>query len=293
MHRSPSGSRGPLSAALVLAAALAAPFVLGGPPARAADAPAAPAVAPGLRIGEPLPAFEAVDLDGVPLRSEDLRTALSPDAALALVNDAAKTLGATAALAADTGLASVPALAADGAVDKAKVVALAGAAGRRLGLVADETVVGPWTKVADVVAWLQAAETAPVVLLCWSPKCPTSKAYEERIFAAVAKHRARLYALGCNATDAPEDMKGYVATKELPLRVLVDTAQKVTDALGGKRTPHAFVFDAKNVLRYAGTIDNDLAMAEPDEKRIPYFERALAALADGQLPEIWMTRPEG
>jgi hypothetical protein len=102
-----------------------------------------------------------------------------------------------------------------------------------------------------------------------------------------------MYLVASNATDAADDIKSYVETKELPFRVLLDGEQKLTDVFGGKRTPHVFVLDAKNVLRYAGTVDNDAPMTEPEEKRVAYLDLALGALAEGRLPEILMTTPVG
>jgi|GEM_PF-2253640 len=283
--------------ALVTALALV-PAAIAAPSARAADAPpvaappvAAPAVRP-LAVGEKAPDFTAADLDGKPFALATARTITAADA-LAAVNAAARTLGAKADLAADAALTTIPDLQGGDGLVPSKVVALGNAAGRVHGLVADEASVAAWKTVGDVVAWVEGAAAAPIVFVCWSPKCPTSKLYEERLFATVARRGARVYALGSNATDSADDLKGYVETKELPLRVLVDAEQKVTDVFGGKRTPHVFVLDGKNFLRYAGTIDSDAPMTEAEEKRIAYLDLALAALGEGRLPEILMTTPVG
>ncbi len=263
------------------------------PRGRSTTAPApAPLTVRPLAIGEKAPDLEAKDLDGKPFALATARTVSAADA-LAAVNAAARTLGAKADLAADAALTTIPDLKGESGLVPSKVVALANAAGRTHGLVADEASVAAWTSVGDVAAWVERAATAPIVFVCWSPKCPTSKLYEERLLASIARHGARVYALGSNATDSADDLKGYVETKELPFRVFVDAEQKLTDVFGGKRTPHVFVLDGKNFLRYAGTIDSDAAMTEAEEKRIAYLDLALAALGEGRLPEILMTTPVG
>ena len=286
-------SRRPRLALLLALLALAA-----APAALAGDPPAAPAPNPGpapgdvLAIGEKAPDLTATDLDGKPFALATART-VTPADALASVNTAAKALGATADLMPTDGLDKVPGLKDDAGLVKAKVVAFAVAAGRAHGLVADETTVAEWTLVGDVAAWVARAAEAPIVFVCWSPKCPTSKLFEERLVTAAARRGARMYLVASNATDAADDLKSYVETKELPFRVLVDPAQKLTDVFGGKRTPHVFVLDAKNVLRYGGTVDNDAPMTEAEEKRISYLDLALAALGEGRLPEILLTTPVG
>lgn len=288
----PVSRRPRLALLLALAALAAAPVALAG------DPPATPAPNPGpapgdvLAIGEKAPDLTATDLEGKPFALATAR-AVTADDALAAVNAAAKTMGATAALAATDGLEKVPGLKDDAGLVKAKVAALAVAAGRTHGLVADETTVAEWKTVGDVATWVGKAADAPIVFVCWSPKCPTSKLFEERLVAAAARRGARMYLVASNATDAADDLKSYVETKELPFRVLVDAEQKLTDVFGGKRTPHVFVLDAKNVLRYGGTVDNDAPMTEAEEKRISYLDLALAALGEGRLPEILLTTPVG
>jgi hypothetical protein len=245
-----------------------------------------------LAIGEKAPDLAATDLEGKPFTLATARTVTEADA-LAAVLAAAKALDAPADLAATDPLDKVPGLKDEGGLAKAKVAAFANAAGRAYGLVADEAAVDGWKTVGDAAAWVAKAAEAPIVFVCWSPKCPTSKLFEDRLLAAAARRGARMYLLASNATDAADDLRSYVETKELPLRVLLDAEQKLTDVFGGKRTPHVFVLDVKHVLRYAGTVDNDAAMSEPEEKRVSYLDLALAALAEGRLPEILMTTPVG
>jgi hypothetical protein len=266
---------------------------LGAPAARAGDPPAAPAALPrGLAIGDVAPDLAGTTLDGSPFVLSKARTIPAAEA-LAAVLAAARAAGAKDALAATDGLEKVPGLKGDAGIDAARCAALATAAGHAYGLIADEKAVAALKTIGDVAAWIETAASAPIVFLCWSPSCPTSKLYEERLVAAIAANHARLYVLASNGTDTPDAARAYVTQKELPFLVVSDHDQRITDVLGGRRTPHAFVLDAKNALRYAGAIDSDAAMTEPEERRIPYLARALAQLNEGGPIDILLTTPVG
>jgi hypothetical protein len=260
-------------------------------PAHAEDSPA-PKIPKGLSIGEAAPAFEATDLDGKPFALATTR-AIKLEDALAAVNAAAKAAGAKSDFKRENGLENVPGLKSDAGLDAAKVAALGNAAGKAYGLIATAESVAAWKTVGDVATWIETAADAPIVFLCWSSKCPTSKVNEERIIATIAKSGARLYCLACSYYDPDDDIRAYIAGKELPFHVLLDHDQKITDVLGGKHTPHAFVLDAKNVLRYCGAIDSDAEGSEPEDKRIPYLGGALAAIKDGDAVGILMTSAVG
>ena len=259
------------------------------PPASAGDAPAAPR---GLFPGEKAPAFTATDLDGKPFALETART-IPADAAFAAVAEAAKAFGAKDAVRPETPLDALEGLQADGKLAPEKVAAFVDAAGKPWGVLATAATVGALKSVGDVAAWITGAADAPLVFVAWSSKCPTSKMYEERLAEAIASTGSRLYAVAVNANDPADDIKAYVAAKELPFRVLLDPEQKVNDVFGGRKTPHVFVLDAKNVLRYSGTIDSDAAMTEPEEKRVAWLKDALMAIKDGRLPSVLMTTPVG
>ena len=73
----------------------------------------------------------------------------------------------------------------------------------------------------------------------------------------------------------------------------LDHEQKITDVLGGRRTPHAFVLDGKNALRYAGTVDNDAAQEKEEAARVSYLKNALESVKSASDVEILMTSPVG
>lgn len=272
------------SIALLAFAGLTASVVLGDD--------AAAAKKPTLAIGEAAPAFVAKDLDGLDFSLATART-ITDEQALAAVASAAKAYGAGAALKATDGLEKLPGLKKGDAVDRALVVELAQAAGKPYGLIASADTVASWKTVGDATEWIKKSANAPVIFMCWSPKCPTSQAYEERLTKLMSKSGARFFALACNYTDDDEAIHARVDTKHLPFRVLIDRDLKITDVLGGKRTPHVFLFDDKSVLRYCGSIDSDPTMTEPEEKRVTYLANALEALAKATSVDVLMTAPKG
>jgi hypothetical protein len=66
----------------------------------------------------------------------------------------------------------------------------------------------------------------------------------------------------------------------------MDPDQKITNRLGGRKTPHAFLLDKDHKLLYKGTFDNDprdrLDMLEKKE----YVREAIDAIKHGKaIPE--------
>jgi hypothetical protein len=273
----------------IAALSVASTAFAGDPPVSGPVAPSAPAATPpkGLAPGDVVPALECMDLDGKPFSLAAAR-AITPAEALEAVDAAAKASGATSPVKPEDTLEKVL-----GSTDGEKRAAFANAAGKRFGLVATAASTSEWKTVGDVAKWIEASAQAPIVFLCWSPSCPTSKLYEDRIIATIATTGARLFVLGCNVTDPVDSMRGYAEGKGLPYRVLPDHEQKITDVLGGRRTPHAFVVDSKGVLRYAGAVDNDAKAELAPEKRRAYLEDAIVAVKDGKSVEVLLTTPVG
>ncbi len=67
----------------------------------------------------------------------------------------------------------------------------------------------------------------------------------------------------------------------------------MTDILGGKTTPHFFLFDTKGVLRYRGGLDNDPMGYMEDDERKDYIADAIAAIRGGKDVVTKETAPAG
>ncbi len=245
----------------------------------------------GVAIGEAVPDFEAVDADGVPFSLASAREISDADA-LAAVAAAAKKFGAANATA-ETTIDSLPGVAKDGKPDPALRTGFVQAAWTRYGLVASPSSAKDLVTLGDVAKRIVASANAPIVLFAWSSSCPTIALYTDRLFEIFATSGARVLPFACNTEETVESIRAAVKERALPYRILVDRDAKIADLLGARTTPHTFVLDEKNVLRFSGAPDSDPALTGEEAKRIPYLMNALVAVADGRSVEIRMTNPKG
>jgi hypothetical protein len=167
-------------------------------------------------------------------------------------------------------------------------------AARPSGLLARGKAVEGLKTLGEVADWIVTASGAPLVFMEWSTKCPTSRGYEERLLGIIERTGARLYLLASNQvgeTDA--EVKDYVEAAEIPFPVLLDREQVACNCLGGKRTPHVFLLDAKNALRYQGAIDNDPGEEKEPAQRAHWLEDAIRSLVEAREVNVLMTSPKG
>jgi peroxiredoxin len=97
------------------------------------------------------------------------------------------------------------------------------------------------------------------VVIFLSAQCPVVRGYNERISKLAAEYEAKgITFIGINS-NSTEDLAWVKsnATENYKFPVLVDKGNVFADKLGATVTPEAYYFDAKNVLRYHGAIDND------------------------------------
>ena len=269
-----------IALSLFLILAVAAPGLAGG------DATTQPA-----RIGDVIPTFELPTLDGATFSLATARS-VTEETALAEVVAAAAALSGGGELTGETALASLP----DLGTDAAKAHALLVKIGQPYGLIPGADAHEDMETLADIAAWVAASANAPMVFMCWSPMCPTSRGYEERIQAIIAETGARFYPLASSSPkkERDEDCVTYVAEKSLPYRVLLDREQRACDIFGGQVTPHIFVIDAANRLAYAGSIDSDpRCQIESPDDRSNWLVDALEALGDDRPVDVLLTTPKG
>ena len=98
-----------------------------------------------------------------------------------------------------------------------------------------------------------------VVMVFLGTECPLAKLYAPRLQALAAKYNSKSVAfLGINANcqDSVTDISLFVQKHKLPFPVLKDSANRLADRLGARRTPEVFVLDDKRRVRYWGRIDD-------------------------------------
>jgi peroxiredoxin len=140
---------------------------------------------------------------------------------------------------------------------------------------------------------------APVLVLVQSCNhCPYVLAWEGRINALQREYGdrgVRIVAISSNdaaayPADSFERMVEHAREAGYSFDYLYDESQEVGRALGSKRTPEAFVFDADRRLVYHGLIDDN---REESEVTAHYLRDAIEAALAGETPEIADTPPVG
>jgi hypothetical protein len=273
------------------ALALSASFLL----ASAGDARAADPASSPVAIGKPVPDFSRKSIDGRPFSLSSAR-AITKESALAAVLEAAKAFGAAdGKTKPEDAIDALPGVKDEkGTVDPEKRAQFLQQAARPAGLVARGKAVEGLKTLGDVAEWVAKSNEAPIVLMQWSSHCPTSKAYEERLVDLFSRTNARIYMLASNQSgETDEEVKAYVEDDAHPFQILLDRDLLVCDILGGKRTPHVFLLDAKNVLRYAGSIDDDPVEEKEASARAHWLEDAIVAVAENREVNVLMTSPKG
>lgn len=144
------------------------------------------------------------------------------------------------------------------------------------------------------------ADPAPpaTVLVVTCNHCPYVIAWNPRLRAVAEDYAPReVRFLAINANDAaryPADslaaMKRFVSDQNWPIPYLHDESQEVARALDALVTPHVFVLDAEQRLRYRGAPD---ASHEDPAQDARYLRDALDAILAGEEPATADTRPRG
>ena len=129
---------------------------------------------------------------------------------------------------------------------------------------------------------LKGKNGAVVVFL--SAQCPVVKGYKDRINQIAADYAAKgitFIGINSNSTESPDWVKSNAA-ENYKFEVLIDKGNVIADKLGATVTPEAYFFDAKNVLRYHGAIDNDRSGKAITEN---YLRAAFDASLSGKVIE--------
>jgi hypothetical protein len=201
-----------------------------------------------------------------------------------------------AAVALDTPLAKIPGLAEDGELDEDAVLDFAGRVGQRFALVPNEKKVAGFETLADVVDWVVASKDAPILVVAWSPRCPMCKnVYDERMVEILGDTGARLVVLASNAPDNVQHVNDYLEMNDYHWNVIMDGDQRLTNRLGGLRTPHCFLLDSTRHLRYRGSFDNDPRGSKEGDEHKEYLRSAIEAVSNGGqvAPDMTETEPVG
>jgi peroxiredoxin len=152
----------------------------------------------------------------------------------------------------------------------------------------------------DGAAQAVPADDAPpaTVLVVTCNHCPYVIAWNPRLRAVAEDYAPRgVRMLGINANDAarypadsPAAMKRFVSDQSWPIPYLYDESQDVARALDAQVTPHVFVLDGEQRLRYRGAPDAD---HNDPSQGASFLREALDAILAGEEPATADTRPRG
>ena len=152
----------------------------------------------------------------------------------------------------------------------------------------------------DGTAHAVPADEAPpaTVLIVTCNHCPYVIAWNPRLRAVAddyAPRGVRMLAINANdasryPADSPAAMKRFVDDQSWPIPYLYDESQDVAKALDAQVTPHVFVLDGDQRLRYRGAPDAD--HSDPSQSAA-YLREALDAILAGEEPATAETRLRG
>ncbi len=144
------------------------------------------------------------------------------------------------------------------------------------------------------------ADAAPpaTVLVVTCNHCPYVVAWNPRLRAVAEEYAPRgVRMLAINANDAarypadsPAAMERFVRDQDWPIPYLYDESQEVARALGAQVTPHVYVLDGEQRLRYRGAPDAD---HQDPALNAAWLRDALDAVLAGGEPETADTRARG
>ena len=129
--------------------------------------------------------------------------------------------------------------------------------------------------------------------------CPFAVKYEDRVIELAKKYKSKGYVLlAINPNDpaaAPDDsyelMKVRAKEKGFTFPYLFDEGQKIYPQYGATKTPHVFLLDKNLIVKYIGSIDDNVEDASAVKEH--YLENAIAALEKGQEPAVNSTKAIG
>ena len=91
--------------------------------------------------------------------------------------------------------------------------------------------------------------------------------------------------------DSYEQMIVRAKEKDFAFPYLVDEGQKIYPQYGATKTPHVFLLDKNQVVKYIGAIDDNADDANDVKKH--YLEDAIASLESGKDPSPAVTKAIG
>jgi peroxiredoxin len=122
-----------------------------------------------------------------------------------------------------------------------------------------------------------------VIVNFWSCECPHSERTDGTIMSKLTHWGADVVMLtiAANRNESAGAVKEAGKMRGLPV-VLLDADCRVADLFEAQATPHVFIVDREQILRYRGAVDN---VTFRQRAAIRFFlDEAVESLMDGRLP---------
>lgn len=145
-----------------------------------------------------------------------------------------------------------------------------------------------------------------IVVLHWqSLQCPWEVGKYEPIISGVyndfksrvdeeGKQRVVFLGINSNHTESVEALKAYSEEWELSYPILKDDENKIADVYQARTTPHLFIIDEEQTLRYMGHPETIPArLSDVGEGETQYLVPTLNALLNGEAIEVTETPTKG
>lgn len=129
--------------------------------------------------------------------------------------------------------------------------------------------------------------------------CPFAVKYQDRINNLARTYKDKGYVLlainpndpAVQPADSFEKMKERAKEKDFAFPYLFDEGQKIYPQYGATKTPHVFLLDKNQIVKYIGAIDDNVDDAGAVKEH--YLENAIAALEKGEKPSPDVTKAIG
>jgi len=122
-------------------------------------------------------------------------------------------------------------------------------------------------------SWKDHQASKAIAVLFIGTQCPINNAYMARLaelHKTYAPRGVTFVAINANCQDTPVRITAHAKEHGIPFPVLKDTANRVADLFGARRTPEAFVLDTNGRILYRGRIDDQFGIgyrrAEPTRR---------------------------
>src|SRR5262245_9438654 len=146
------------------------------------------------------------------------------------------------------------------------------------------------------VAELSGRNATVIVFL--SSECPMSNSYLEPIAQLAERYSGRgvgFVLVNPSAQESDDQLARHATEFQIKLPLFHDPEHRITDALGARVTPEAFVIDAENRVRYQGRVDDQYVtrLKRRDQKTRNDLQIAIDELVAGKPVTQPKTEPIG